>query len=89
MKNKHKEILVIVQYPEKVSPGQRFRIELYKETLAKNGFVITTRPFFDQKGYEIIHRHGFFLKKMAATLKGYLARFISLLRIRKYEFVFL
>lgn len=88
MKNK-KRILALVQYPENVSPGQRFRFELYKDLLNKNGFTITTKSFLDQKGYEIIHKYGFFLAKFSAILQGFLNRFLLLFSIHKFDFIFL
>src|ERR1700712_3197743 len=89
MENKTKQILMIVQYPENVSPGQRFRFELYKDSLERNGFAITTKPFLDIKGYEVIHRYGFLLKKIIATSKGYIRRLMLLRHIRKYDFILL
>jgi glycosyltransferase involved in cell wall biosynthesis len=89
MEKQHKEILMIVQYPENVSPGQRFRIELYKDVLTKNGFIIVTKPFFDEKGYKIIHRHGFLFAKLAATLKGFFRRLKLVLQLKKYDFIVL
>ncbi len=89
MKNKKNEILIVVQYPEKVSPGQRFRFELYKDVLKKNGFSVTTKPFLDQKGYEVIHQYGFFFTKFLALLRGFLNRFLLLFSINQYDFIFL
>ncbi len=89
MKNKSKEILMIVQYPENVSPGQRFRFELYKDILKKHGFTVTTMPFLDQQGYNIIFQYGFIFKKFTATLKGIYRRFILTFKIKKYDFIFL
>jgi glycosyltransferase involved in cell wall biosynthesis len=89
MENKKKEILMIVQFPEKVSPCQRFRFELYKDTLAKNGYAVTTKPFFDQKGYVIVHRYGFIFKKIIALLKGFIGRLLLLFQIGKYDFILL
>jgi len=86
---KKKEILILVQYPEKVSPGQRFRFELYKDVLKKNGFSITTKPFLDQTGYEVIHQYGFFFTKLLALLRGFLNRFLLLFSIKQYDFIFL
>lgn len=80
---------MIVQYPENVSPGQRFRFELYKELLKKKGFGVTTESFLDQKGYEIIHKYGFFLTKFTAILRGFSKRFLLIFRIKKYSFIFL
>lgn len=89
MKNRRKEILMLVQYPENVSPGQRFRFELYKDLLDQNGFGVTTKPFLNWKGYDVVHRYGFFFKKTIAIIKGYIGRLLLLLHIRKYDFILL
>ncbi len=89
MANKQKEILMVVQYPEKVSPGQRFRFELYKEALEKNGYLVTTKSFLDNNGYEIIHSFGNFFKKSIATIKGYFGRLVLLFQINKFDYIFL
>jgi glycosyltransferase involved in cell wall biosynthesis len=89
MKDKQRQVLMIVQYPENVSPGQRFRFELYKDLLAKHQYKVTTKPFFDLKGYEVIHRHGFLLKKSFATIKGFARRLALLLTIAKYDYILL
>jgi glycosyltransferase involved in cell wall biosynthesis len=83
------EILMIVQYPEKVSPAQRFRFELYKDLLQKNGYNITTRSFLDEKGYEVIHQYGFFFRKFIAILKGFCKRLLLLFNLKKYDFILL
>ena len=89
MKNKKSEILMIVQYPEKVSPCQRFRFELYQDTLTENGYNITTKPFLDNKGYAVIHQYGFFFKKSMALLKGFAGRMLLLFQLHKYDFILL
>ena len=89
MENKKKEILFIAQYPENVSPGQRFRFELYKDILIENGFSITTRSFLDKKGYDIIHQTGYFFSKTWAVKKGYFKRIALLFQIKKYNFILL
>ncbi|MEO6719165.1 MAG: glycosyltransferase family 4 protein [Ferruginibacter sp.] len=89
MEEKSKKILVIVQYPENVSPGQRFRVELYKDLLIKNGFTVTTKPFFNEKGYKVIHRYGFLFAKIIVTIKGFARRFLLIFSLKKYDFIFL
>lgn len=86
---KKKAILFVAQYPENLSPGQRFRFELYKEILEQQGFVIETRPFLDKRGYHIIHKEGFFFPKTWAVFKGYLRRTFQLFTLSKYDFIFL
>lgn len=89
MKKKKIEILFIVKYPENVSPGQRFRLELYKELLVENEYIISTNSFLTKKGYDIIHRRGFFFSKLWAVTTGYLNRIALLFKLKKYGFIFL
>ena len=81
------QILMIVQYPENVSPCQRFRFELYKNTLVKKGYEVTTKSFLDPEGFKIVHQYGFLFKKSLALLKGFFRRLILLFKIGKYDFV--
>ena len=89
MQAERKEILFIVQYPENVSPGQRFRFELYKDLLYKNGFNVTTHSFIESHDYRHIFKSGFIFKKSIAVLKGFLRRFTLLFKVKKYSFIFL
>lgn len=89
MKNKKFEILLVVQFPEKVSPCQRFRFELYQDLLAENGYRITTKPFLDKEGYAVIHQYGFFFEKLLALLKGFAGRIFLLFQLHKYDFILL
>lgn len=89
MENKYKEILFVAQYPENVSPGQRFRFELYKDFLKENGFNITMHSFLEENGYNIIHRQGMFFIKSWEVIKGYLRRVRLLFSLSKYDYIFL
>lgn len=89
MKQSGKRILFIAQYPDNLSPGQRFRFELYEDLLKANGFSITTRSFLDKTGYDIIHKKGFLFLKMLAVTKGYLKRIALLFKISKFDYIFL
>ena len=84
-----KQILFIAQYPEKVSPSQRFRFELYKDVLQQNGFAVTTKPFIDDYGYAVIFKQGFFFRKFWSVAKGFLRRILLLLSLKKYDFILL
>jgi len=89
MKSNPKHLLFIVQYPENVSPSQRFRFELYNEVLIKNGFTVTTHSFIDQAGYAVIFKNGFFLQKAWAVTKGFLRRVKLLFNMKQYDYVLL
>jgi glycosyltransferase involved in cell wall biosynthesis len=85
----NKEILFIVQLPKNVSPGQRFRCELYEELLHKNGFNTTTNSFLDNKGYEIFYKPGFVFAKFSAVIKGLIRRKLLLFKLKKYDYIFI
>ena len=89
MKDKRTSILMIVQYPENVSPGQRFRFELYKDMLIANGFTVTTKSFLNQKGYNVIHKFGYLFAKSFAILRGFLERLCLTFVVKKYDFILL
>ena len=84
-----KRIAFIVQLPQKVSPGQRFRFELYEPILAANGFHVDTYSFFDTSSYNVLYKKGKIFSKAAGFLKGIFKRFFLLFKIRKYDYVFL
>lgn len=84
-----KKILFVVQYPQKISPGQRFRFELYENLLSENNFEVATQSFFDQNAAKIMFKHGHFFKKFLASLKGLLRRTILIFTIHKYDFILL
>ena len=89
MKPKDKSILMLVQYPEHVSPGQRFRFELYKDVLLKHDFSVTTRSFLGKKGYSVIHKEGHVIAKIIAILQGFCNRVLVTFTLGKYSYIFL
>jgi glycosyltransferase involved in cell wall biosynthesis len=87
MEKRKNQILMIVQFPENVSPCQRFRCELYQATLEKNGFEVTTKSFLDLQGYKVVHQYGFLFRKSVALVKGFIRRMALLFRLGKYDFI--
>lgn len=85
---KTKKILFLGQLPEGVSPSQRFRIELYKELMAKNGIEYHFQPFISAKYAPYLYREGYTVKKVLAVMTGFLHRFIGLLRYMHMDYVF-
>ena len=85
----NKEILFVVQLPKNLSPGQRFRCELYEDLLHKNGFNTTTEHFLDRKSYDIFYKPGFLFTKFIAVIKGLIRRKLLLFKLRKYDYIFI
>ena len=84
-----KRIAFIVQLPKKVSPGQRFRFEIYEPILAANGFQVDTYSFFDIKTYNILYKKGKVFVKALGLLRGIFNRVVLLFKIRSYDYIFL
>ena len=86
---KGKKIIFVVQYPENKIPSQRFRIEVYKEILVKEGFIITTKSFISENDFHIIFEHGSLFLKFWAVIKGFLNRLLLTFTVHKYDYIFL
>lgn len=84
-----KNILFIVQYPKSISPGQRFRIELYEDSLKRNGYSFDTSWFLDSKTRNIIYKKGHILQKILGVLRGFSVRMKELFIMHRYDFVFI
>lgn len=84
-----KRIALIVQLPKSVSPGQRFRVEIWEPVLRQSGYETVTYSFLDRSTHNILYRKGHYVQKLLGVLKGYLKRFILIFRLKKYDFIFL
>lgn len=84
-----KRIAFIVQLPRNVSPGQRFRFEIWEPTLTGNKFQVDTFSFFDDRTYRVLYEKGFVLKKILGVISGFLRRFFLLFKLWKYDFIML
>lgn len=84
-----KRIAFVVQLPQGVSPGQRFRIEQYESILSEHGFQFETFPFLDSKTYKILYKKGFLIKKISGVVRGFLRRIFFLFKAKKFDFIFL
>ncbi len=84
-----KKVLLICPYPLGGAPSQRFRFEQYLSFLEENGFSITSKPFIDQKTWELLYKPGLFALKTIGMLKSFVKRFALLGSIHKYDFIFM
>jgi glycosyltransferase involved in cell wall biosynthesis len=82
-------ILFISPYPTGEAPSQRFRFEQYFSVLEKKGYKYTTSPFLSRHAWKIVYKQGYFLQKVWAIIVGYLRRVFDLLRVFRYDVVFI
>ena len=84
-----KEILILSPYPKGVAAGQRLKYEQYYDSWEQEGYNLTKSSFFDKKTWDILWKKGFLFTKILGTFKGYFRRIKDLLRLRKYEIVYI
>ncbi len=84
-----KSVLFIVPYPEKKAPGQRFRFELFLNSLNKAGISYQVKPFLRDRAYEVIFRKGHLLHKLSAVISGFIRRLVQLASSMSYDFIYI
>lgn len=84
-----KQIAFIVQQPKGVSPGQRFRFEIWEPELKESGYMVETFPFFSGNTYKVLYKKGHYFSKVLGVMLGFFNRFRLLFTIRKFDFIFL
>lgn len=85
----NKSVAFVVPYPVGFAPSQRFRFEQYISHLNKDGFSTDFFPFLSLKDFQLIYKQGKFLNKFLATIKGFVKRFFLLIKLGKYDIVFI
>jgi glycosyltransferase involved in cell wall biosynthesis len=82
-------ILIIAPYPVGEAPSQRFRFEQYLGFLAEQGISYDYEPFISAATWRILHLPGHFLPKALGILGAFGRRLALLMRLRRYDFVFI
>ncbi|MBD0400823.1 glycosyltransferase family 4 protein [Flammeovirga sp. EKP202] len=83
------KILILTPYPKSIAPSQRFRFEQYLKILTENGYEYEYHSFLNLKTWKILHQPGKFLQKGIAILFAFLKRFLLMLRVGKFDQVFI
>lgn len=83
------KILFLIPYPLGVAPSQRFRFEQYFEILERNNITTKVAPFLDDKVWDVLYQKGNFAHKIFAVLKGFIKRYLLLLSITEYDYIFI
>ena len=83
-----KKILVICPFPQGVAAGQRLKYEQYFENWTDNGYEITVSSFMDMEMWKVVYTHGNFLAKVFGTFRGYFGRILDLIRVGRYDLIY-
>lgn len=81
-------MLVLCPYPQGVAAGQRLKYEQYLDDWRAAGFAVDVSPFMDRALWDIVHVRGHLVGKAIGTLRGHLRRLRDLVRVRRYDIVY-
>lgn len=84
-----KKILFLSPYPINSAPSQRLKYEQYYPYISQAGYQIVTSSFISHRFWEIIYKKGRFGLKVLFTVEGYLRRLIDLIRLRRFDVVYI
>jgi glycosyltransferase involved in cell wall biosynthesis len=83
-----RRILFAVPFPVGEAASQRFRFELHYEGLRASGVEFEHAAFWDAKTWSVLYRGGHVRTKLAGLLKGFGRRLLLLLRLGRFDLVF-
>lgn len=81
--------MFVTPYPHGEAPSQRFRFEQYYQALDKAGVAYDIAPFLDDATWQILYKPGHAVQKIWGILKGFGRRKLLMLRLSKYDIVFI
>ena len=83
-----KRMLVLCPYPEGVAAGQRLKYEQYFADWRAQGWEIEVSNFMDRSMWDLVWDKGHGLAKALGVLRGTLRRLRDLLRVGRYDLVY-
>lgn len=81
-------ILVLCPFPQAIAAGQRLKYEQYFSDWREAGFDIVVSSFMDSAMYDIVYQPGHLPAKLLGTLRGHLRRLRDLMRIGRFDLVY-
>ena len=83
-----RKMVVLCPYPIGVAAGQRLKFEQYYDDWREAGWDISVSPYMDMALWSVAHQHGHLGAKLWGTLKGLFRRIGDMVRIRRYDLVY-
>lgn len=80
-----KRVAFIVQLPRRVSPGQRYRFEIWEPLLNQHNYTIDTFSFLDSNTYSVLYKKGYYIQKIIGVLKGIVNRIRFVFIAHRYD----
>ena len=85
---RRRSMLVLCPFPQGVAAGQRLKYEQYFDDWRAAGYDIDVSSFMDPALWAIVYKPGHYGGKIAGVLRGHLRRLRDLLRIGRYDLVY-
>ena len=82
-------VFFLVPAPPGISPGQRFRFEHYLGYLSEKNIDYKISSFYSPSGWKAIFTHGNSFRKGLIVVRGFCKRAIDLLRLVRYDYIFI
>ncbi len=83
------KVLFLAPYPLKSAPSQRFRFELFFQSMENEGIGWDFQSFLSDKGWHVIYSPGNSVSKIHQTVLGFVRRFLVLFRLSSIDIVFI
>lgn len=83
-----KRMLVLCPFPQGVAAGQRLKYEQYFDRWRADGWQIDVSPFMDEAMWKVVYQPGHTGAKIAGVLRGHLRRLRDLLRVPRYDLIY-
>lgn len=82
------KVLFLVPYPHE-GASNRYRVEQYLPFLGELGIRFLVRPFWCRAGFDVLYKNGYFCKKLYYFILGTFFRLFDILRVFRYDAVFI
>lgn len=86
--SRSKRMLVLCPFPVGVAAAQRLKFEQYYDDWREAGWEITISCYSDMSTWQVLFERGHYARKLFGLLKGHLRRMRDMLRIHRYDLVF-
>lgn len=83
-----RRLLVLCPFPVGIAAGQRLKYEQYVDEWRAAGWEVTLSPFMDDALWRVVYERGHLAAKVWGTLKGVARRWRDMLRVGRYDAVY-
>lgn len=85
---RRRRMLVLCPFPQGVAAGQRLKYEQYLDDWRVDGWDVTVSSFMDDAMWRIVYEKGHLAAKLRGVIAGHLRRLRDLLRVPRYDLVY-